>query len=670
MNITQLMRNLLGDLQPAEGKLLELKVGQVVKGMVLQLLSDQEAVVNIAGVHVRAKLETPLNKGQVTLLQVQPESKEGQIILRPIGSSAVPIAEESLSELVRSFGLKDLAVNRQLLQQMHQHSISLTKDNVQAFKPWAAAQPDNMNQEEWLQAGVIAYKRGLPLTEQSVRAVHQVLFGKPLHQTLNQLNEQAVKLLQGQPTLPTAVRQSVLQLVEAVRVIQSFSSTIAEEAGTSRQPQQPHQPHQPHQPQQAQQQQAAHNDEPGAASRSQVHPAALTVTNSAQADEAILNLGDMPIEEHAANQGAKPGQTNAVSAQPKEIKAAETVVKQPGIPNIASGDGSSDPHALPMNDNIDKAAPVATSFRIGGKGNHLIPQAELDGFQPTNADQLLNRASEAKATVSTTSLQSEEAAKMNSRQAETGEEQSSWISRIMDSLGLEHERRLAGLPDRRDALQANMLTHHLNGDYAEGELITDDAVGNQRALADSLKHLLLQIVQADDIPPAMREAVQQALQQVTGQQLLMIPDRNSMFSHVTLFIPIINEAGEQTAAVHVQSRKGKNGELDTNNCRLWFDLHMNSLGATAIDVQVVNRIVSLQVHNDHPLTVQLMESGKKEIAAAMEGIGYHLLSMKSAPFPQKIQEEESANRSIDSTMNSSITLAYRTKPYKGVDIRI
>ena len=61
--------------------MLELKVGQIVKGVVLQLLSDQEALVNIGGTQVRAKLETPLKQGDVTMLQVQPESNGGQILL-------------------------------------------------------------------------------------------------------------------------------------------------------------------------------------------------------------------------------------------------------------------------------------------------------------------------------------------------------------------------------------------------------------------------------------------------------------------------------------------------------------------------------------------------------------------------------------------------------------
>ena len=38
MNISGLIRSLVGDLTASESKVLELKVGQIVKGVVLQLL--------------------------------------------------------------------------------------------------------------------------------------------------------------------------------------------------------------------------------------------------------------------------------------------------------------------------------------------------------------------------------------------------------------------------------------------------------------------------------------------------------------------------------------------------------------------------------------------------------------------------------------------------------
>lgn len=152
LNISGLIRSLVGDLTASESKVLELKVGQIVKGVVLQLLSDQEALINIGGVQVRAKLETPLKQGDVTMLQVQPESNGGQVLLKPLTASDVQITDDSLSELLKAFTMKDTAGNRQMVQQMQQEGVPVSKENVKAFEAVMRSVPEGVNKEEWAQA--------------------------------------------------------------------------------------------------------------------------------------------------------------------------------------------------------------------------------------------------------------------------------------------------------------------------------------------------------------------------------------------------------------------------------------------------------------------------------------------------------------------------------------
>lgn len=189
---------------------------------------------------------------------------------------------------------------------------------------------------------------------------------------------------------------------------------------------------------------------------------------------------------------------------------------------------------------------------------------------------------------------------------------------------------------------------------------------------DTLKSALLMLVQSDDTPAALKETAQQAIQQITGQQLLLNTDRTSAFSNITMFIPIINANGEQTAAIHIQSRKGARGEIDANNCRLVFDLRMKALGDTMIDVQVVDRIVSLRVLNDQPFIQPLLESHREEIAASLSNIGYQFISLKCSPYPEKGQptEEKAAGNRTESNLSSQIKSLYGKKPYKGMDVRV
>ncbi|MDQ0887505.1 hypothetical protein QFZ81_002593 [Paenibacillus sp. V4I9] len=235
MNISGLIRSLVGDLTASESKVLELKVGQIVKGVVLQLLSDQEALINIGGVQVRAKLETPLKQGDVTMLQVQPESSGGQILLKPLTASDVQIADDSLSELLKAFTLKDTAGNRQMVQQMQQEGVPVSKENVKDFEAVMRSMPEDVNKEEWTQAAVLAYKKGFPLTETTVGALRQVTTGPPVGKVLEQLEQQAIAMLEQDPAHPAAdTAKQVVSLLKELRASAAATWPAAAAGGAGR----------------------------------------------------------------------------------------------------------------------------------------------------------------------------------------------------------------------------------------------------------------------------------------------------------------------------------------------------------------------------------------------------------------------------------------------------
>lgn len=231
MNVSQLMRSLIGDLRASDAKTLDLKVGEIVKGTVLKLLANQEALVNINGLSVKAKLEAPLSQGQMTMLQVQPETNQGQLVLKPLGSSQVQIANESLADLLKNFGLKDQLTGRQLIQHMHQEGIPLTKENVNRMMPLLTRIPEHIPSNQWIQSGILAMQRGLPLTEQTLMALHQVLFGKPMDQVASQLQIQINNWIQANPESGSSpTYRSIIQLQDGLQQI--LSSTAVKGGNT------------------------------------------------------------------------------------------------------------------------------------------------------------------------------------------------------------------------------------------------------------------------------------------------------------------------------------------------------------------------------------------------------------------------------------------------------
>jgi hypothetical protein len=238
-----------------------------------------------------------------------------------------------------------------------------------------------------------------------------------------------------------------------------------------------------------------------------------------------------------------------------------------------------------------------------------------------------------------------------------------WVGRLLKALGVQHELQLA----RPHEGGAHAQPPHTRAGEAAPPPAGTAPLQEADAAADTatLKGLLLQL----------SAAAQQLVQQVTGQQLLLTPDRTAMFTHMTLMLPIMNQNGSQTAAVHIQSRKGANGQLDARNCHLVFDLDMRTLGTTLVDVQVTDRIVALRVHNDFPEIGELLEEHREDIREGLDKIGYQLLSMKVLPYPEPLTLGAEAGTDSQTgdhgpTAASLAASRYYTTPYKGVDVRI
>ncbi|CAN7466089.1 hypothetical protein LJR153_003171 [Paenibacillus sp. LjRoot153] len=613
MNISGLIRNLVGDLTAADPKTLELKVGQIVKGVVLQLLSEQEALVNIGGTQVRAKLETPLKQGDVTMLQVQPESKGGQIILKPLVASDVQIADDSLGELLKAFEIKDTAGNRQMVQQIQQEGIPVSKENVKAFESVMREMPQGGNKEEWLQAAVLASKKGLPLTPATVDALKQVTTGPPAGQVLEKLEQQANALLEQDPTHPAA--DTAKQVVSLLKELRATAAAVR--------------PAEPAAP-------ASAADEPAAAPPQANAPAAP-------------QAGGTTV---AAPRGSEP--------------AAAAIAAPPAVP--AAGE---EPPAPPP----AGAATLAASAKPAADTVH----AHAHGAEPVKQGEPLQAGSPAPVPVQAPPAKQEGGLAPKEAQVSAPLEtpntdlETNWISKMLKAVGVEHESHVAAkLDERGNAVPVRQQATDDSFSLIRTNTSEDQQGDIAKPATETLKSLLLQLTASDDTPAPLKEAAQQAVSQITGQQLMLTNDKNAMFTQMTMFVPFLDNTGQQTAAIHIQSRKGSRGEVDASNCRLLFDLQMKVMGNTLLDVQVVNKIVSLNIHNDHPALAGLMESSKDEIATAMNSVGYQFISLKCSPYPkppeiQEGKEEVTKIGSLDGRVD--LSELYRPMTYKGVDVR-
>lgn len=672
MGIGPIVRAIAGENKPGAPKALELKSGQVVRGTVLSVSEDgQEAVLNVQGVKLHASLETPLQPGQTTLLQVQPQTEDAVIRMKPIqGAVNGELTGAGLSKALEALGMDNTPANRELLQMMQSAGIPLTKENLAQLSALNSQKPASVNLSEWIQSVGIALSRSLPLTAETVSGLHQAVFGPQLHVLLSSLEEQITTLLQQMNTqggegqkgsLPgTSLAQGNPANPGVPSLIQGDVSAVQASAGRA-------------------------GD--GQALGNAVSQAATQGMPAAAASGSGLSQ----LQEDAAS--------HAASRQAAGTSPAEVLLPENGrqMAMTAKGDGR---------ELLQKLQQVLTELKGAAHTESAAPPAaaarQAAAEVPVPATGMASAAGTA---------QSGEAPAAASPAAHAPTQTESWVGRVLKLLGAEHEQQVlraaaadgkaAGMATAQQAAgqaapegatlppqaqQQAVATAQAqpavaNAAAAQQEaaaaplpaqaqpvavaaLAFTDAGGDEAAsVRDTLKGLLLQVAAVENLPEPLREAARQIVQQLTGQQLLLTTDRTTPFAQVTMFLPFTGPDGEETASVQIEARRGRKGELDAANCRLWFDLQMKSLGQLMVDVQVADRKVILRILTEVEAVGAYLETKNEEVEQALNAAGYQLRSLKTEPLITSIEEE-------GPVLELGRSMTYAPTPYKGVDYRI
>jgi len=636
MDVGRLMRAALGEAAPTEGKTLELKPGQVIRGIVLQLFAENEALLNMGGTTIRAKLETPIPVGQAMLFQVQPNAGQLAVLLKPLSASTVDLATESFAGVLKSFGMKDTPLNRAVVRVLHEEGVPMSRATnaavagaVEALAPSGEAETDAL-----LRAAATAAKRGLPPTAETVRALHTAMTGPAPTELLRALEAGARDALAA-PGTGAAAKQAAARLLD---VLQRADALLGE----------------------ALRPQAA--AEGGGGARP---PAGAQGAPAPQAPPAVGGAAHtVPAAPTSSATGAGAAMPQAAPSAASPAPAAPApAASPPAVPSALPAPATAATPARPVQGAAP--SPPAASSPNGGTSQAPAPSAPPAAGSPPPAAP--PAAPERPPLLSFLKLLGVDAER-------------EWLKLAAAPAPPPPEGPAAGTSsDAERAAPAERLLRLAaeppppSSPLPASAVAADQAGGAaaDKAPIETLKGLLSQIAGADDAPPALKEAAQTALQSVTGQQLLMAQDKSAPFAHVTMFVPLKGSdgSGDGNASVQIHTRRGKKGELDADNCRLWFQLSLASLGETWVDVTVTNKIVGLHVWNDHPAAQALMETHKSGMEAAMRDIGYQLLTFKHSTKPKEVAAA-AGESGASGAPSKGVSAAYAPPTYKGVDLRV
>ncbi|HEX7057671.1 MAG TPA: hypothetical protein VF260_10830 [Bacilli bacterium] len=585
MNIGQLLHGLFHNMPANEANVLELQVGQIVRGVVLKLLSDQEAIIGMGGAQIRAKLLTPLSVGEAAAFAVQPNRQDGMLWLKALPLSATAATAQSLVEWLNVLGVKNTSENRAVLGKLLQEEQPVSKEQFARMSEFVAAKPKNIPLNQWMDAGLLAARRGLPLSAETALPIWQVLFGEAFHQLLQAFSSQVQTILSENPRMMAVTDQT-----------QGFAPRKAQAAAVML-------------PDLLRQ--AARMVAEIFPLRTEL-PSTIAMTGR-ETEEAVVraNSANHIIQEPRPQQGA------LAHPMPQQQSASAQANRRTGhpeafLPNNMQAEHVSYPARAPIRMQTP-IEPAKMSTAAAPEIRMAAHAAEIPAAQPAQIPH------------------------------------TAWIPQLLKLIGISFEHEGNHMPKQQMAAP----------EIAENPPVTQ---GNGAHAHDSLKGVLAQLLDNAGLAAPLKEAAQQLLNHITGQQLLLQTGTQQALSQITLFIPLRDEHGRQTASVQIQSRKGKSGLLDAQNCRLLFDLHMPALGVTVIDVAVVERMANIRIFNDHPQISSWLKESKEEIGAALAALGYSCLSLKHHNFPEQHYATASGNGKTAAIPS--------LRPYKGVDLRI
>ncbi|MCU6707084.1 hypothetical protein M6D81_00065 [Paenibacillus sp. J5C_2022] len=648
MNISQMMRGLLGDAVSGETRAMELKVGQVVRGVVMKLLDNNEAIVQINGVTIRAKLEMPLQAGQSAYLQVQPESRGSMVVLKGVDPGALGLADGALRDLVKLLGLPDGRWAEELVKGLRSEGIPFDRETGRAFRQAVTVMPGGMQHEQWIEAAAAAFKRGLPMTAGSIAAMHQLMFGQQLHTLLDTMRGQLLGLSQQQAqgtlqaALPAAGAETGQAAVTRLLTLLEGGEQLLRALGSSAAP--------------GEGSVAAK----GQGAALQMQPPGGGMREAAvQAPAAALNA--MMADEGGGLSSSKPNPSGNwlgsmmkwLGVDHEHLLAKSVAMDQAGASSPRTADGAAAGSAA--------RAGIAGAENQMSAGNGQVTRQEGANGGAAEAQQAGTRAQAAAGAASAASSASAGTIAAQAAGAEAPSQEAG---------GRPAPAQTPGSAPMQHAVAGERPLTEAVPQPAAGGAATSGMAAQEAQVPDTMKSALLQLIHATDIPATVKETAQQLLNQITGQQLLMTPERNSsVLSHVTMFIPIHDGDGRETASVHIQTRRGRRGELDADNCRLLFDLSMRTLGNMLVDVHVMDKIVSLNIWNDHPYMEGMLEEFRDDMGERIGAAGYQLLSLRTTPLPKEgdIAAEAPAKKKLQQPPDLA---QFTSTRYRGVDLKV
>ena len=173
-------------------------------------------------------------------------------------------------------------------------------------------------------------------------------------------------------------------------------------------------------------------------------------------------------------------------------------------------------------------------------------------------------------------------------------------------------------------VKERLLQHMQHFIQASG--LTDE----NQLLQSSTKQEVLSLKQAimfhlPQVPETTAQRMEQFVHWITGTQLINTAVQNEQYVMHTFQIPGSSFGLEEDIDLEFQGKKNKNGQIDSDYCRILFNLTLANLGQTIITLGVQKRVVTITIFNDKDQQAKrLAHQWKGFLEQQLNSLDYHL----------------------------------------------
>ncbi|MDO0877973.1 hypothetical protein [Anoxybacillus gonensis] len=203
-------------------------------------------------------------------------------------------------------------------------------------------------------------------------------------------------------------------------------------------------------------------------------------------------------------------------------------------------------------------------------------------------------------------------------------------------------------PPKDDEVSARYVLEQFRqlGFYHEKDLVRSLLVEKDLVPAENLKTWLIKMTKNEGHP--LFKTAEQALMNITGQQLLSKFQEESHTQTMFYQLPFLQGEEIKTVQIYLHSRNA-NGKVDWENCYLYFLLNTERYGKVSVSFQALQRQVTLTIRTEDDAVDQSLRSFINTTKENLETIGYRVRDIVIAKLEEP--KEEVADPELKYTKN-------------------